>query len=145
MNKYAHFDANRADGCYVRFDMIVQDDDNNEAPDVNDGGFWPSRDPKAGGYVGDNVTDAEFAEQHARAQARMDAWHNGEWHFVGVRAVARVEIMRNRVGTTYTLESPGLWRIESDADEEYLREVFRAECEMLKADMKRFANATFKD
>ena len=67
-------------------------------------------------------------------QIRLDAWRNDEWHFVAIRAKARIAIP---YGTnpaciiTTELRSPGLWGIESDAGDKYFERVFQDEREIL--------------
>jgi len=60
--------------------------------------------------------------------ARMEAYNRGDWQYVGVRVVAKVVIG----GVGQTLESGGLWGIESDSGEDYLAEVGRDELAGLK-------------
>ena len=137
MNAYAHVDTRKADGFYVQFHMVTEPDDSNDRPDERDDGFWPSQDPTAAGYVG--ATD--FEEQQTKATERMDAWRRGDWQYVGVQAEARCLVVRHRVGTFYTLRSPGVWGIESDAGD-YLSTVFEEEKAVLLADMAAMQNPT---
>ena len=103
-------------------EMILSRDMSADAPDANDAGFWPSRDPNDAGYT--PLTGAEFEEAWQAAQDRMDAWKRDEWHYVGVicRATFHVPVGGNSFAV-YTLESPGLWGVESDAGD-YLTSVF---------------------
>jgi hypothetical protein len=67
-------------------------------------------------------------------QARLDAWRNGEWHFVGIRARAIVKIpygINPQCWITSELLSPGLWGIESDSGDEYFQQVYQEEREIL--------------
>jgi hypothetical protein len=80
--------------------------------------------------------DYVFQDQDYRAedQARLDAWRNGEWHFVGVRARAIIKIphgINPRCWITSELLSPGLWGIESDSGDEYFQQVYQEEREIL--------------
>lgn len=69
--------------------------------------------------------DEAYREQD---QARLDAFQSGEWHGVGVRAMATVYIPVGQGSfAIYTLTSPGLWGIESDSGEDYFDEVFAEE------------------
>jgi hypothetical protein len=54
---------------------------------------------------------------------RREAYERGDFAFVGVRAEAEVVIE----GVGQTLTSGGLWGIESDTSDEYLREVAEEE------------------
>lgn len=60
---------------------------------------------------------------------RMEAYNRGDWHMVGIRAVA--EIVVNDVRQTIT--SGGLWGIESDSDKEHLAEVGREQLTGLRS------------
>ena len=63
-------------------------------------------------------------------QERLDAWRRGDWHFVGIRAKAQINLP---YGTnpdcwiTSEIVSPGLWAVESDAGDNYFRQVFEEE------------------
>lgn len=66
-------------------------------------------------------------------QARLDAWHNGEWGFIGIRAVASIQVTDSAgQSTLYEIESAGLWGIESDCGLKYKQEVFQEEIAELK-------------
>ena len=73
-----------------------------------------------------------FQDPHYRAQdeARLKAWRNDEWHFLGIRARAVVKIPHGaNPGSWITSEllSPGLWGIESDSGGEYFQQVYQEE------------------
>ena len=114
MTQYRHIDTKCPDGCYVTFTMI-------QTPD-ND------CDPRA--YL---FQDEEYREED---QSRLDAFNAGEWSFVGTQARADILIVRNGVGTTYTLTSAGLWGTESDADPAYFAEIYEEEKAQLTEDIK---------
>lgn len=125
----------------IKWRMDIRDDDNPDRPDERDDGFWPSRDREAAGWVGP-VSDERFNELHEIAQMRMRAWENGDWRYVGVVAVAIIHVPcgADSGGRTcyviHTMESAGLWGIESDSGESdsgesYLKEVFEQERESL--------------
>ena len=76
--------------------------------------------------------------------ARKEAYYKGDWHMIGIRAVATLWIERDGYRTNYEISSPGLWGIESDSDPAYLESVFRDECEILKADIEALKDAQFK-
>lgn len=108
----------------VVFTRVIEDDEYAAAPDKNDEGFWPSLDKDAPGYIGAG-NEAEFQKQLDAAHARMAAWNEGVWNYVGVRAKAVMSIpIGVRDVCTYTLKSAGLWGIESDSAESYFNEVF---------------------
>jgi hypothetical protein len=67
-------------------------------------------------------------------QARLDAWRNGEWHFVGICARATLKVpygVNPQCWITSELLSPGLWGIESDSGDEYFLQVYQEEREIL--------------
>ena len=70
----------------------------------------PDLEDTASNYKG--CAPEEIARYVAQDLERLKAYRNGEWHFVGIRAIAIVRIDRGNYRTSYTLESPGLWGIE---------------------------------
>ncbi len=54
---------------------------------------------------------------------RMESLYTGYWNFIGIRAEAKIVI--GNVGQTIT--SGGLWGIESDSDESYIKSVEQEE------------------
>jgi hypothetical protein len=80
-----------------------------EEPDVS----WLL--PDADNYRG--CTPEEIATYLAQDEARLAAFDRGEWHMIGVWVS-----LHDATGTA-VLRSPGLWGIESDADNGYLAEV----------------------
>ena len=88
----------------------------------------------------DVADEAERAKYREQDRLRLEAYNRGDWACIGIRAQATIAIKRNGYTTTYTLKSPGLWGIESDADESYLREVFENECEALRQDILALRN-----
>jgi hypothetical protein len=80
--------------------------------------------------------DYLFQDPNYRQQdeARLAAWRNDEWHFVGIRAKATIKIPHGtnpQCWITAELMSPGLWSIESDSGDAYLQEVYREERDIL--------------
>lgn len=128
----------------ISWEMLTPPDDSPDKPDERDEGFWPSLDPDAPGYIGDCLPDdvtgqgqqARFAEQMEAAESRMAAWEAGQWEYVGVVARAHIWIpVGGRSFRTMTLDSAGLWGIESDAGD-YLRSVFDEERGELLAQLR---------
>ena len=67
-------------------------------------------------------------------EARLRAWQNDEWHFVGIRAKAQIKIpygTNSGCWITSQLVSPGLWGIESDAGHWYFQHVYQDEGDIL--------------
>jgi hypothetical protein len=122
MQPFAHFDTTKPDGCEVRFQRLIADDDTAGPMD----------------YL---FQDEDYREQD---QERLDAWRAGEWRFIGIAARAVVTVIRDGIGTVLEFDSPGLWGVESDSGEEYLAEVFAEECEQLKACIAALANPVDK-
>lgn len=105
--------------CEVEgFDVVafIKRDDCGDKPDQRDDGFWPSRDPKAAGYV----LPENFDAQQAIAERVMKAWQNDEWFYCGVCVV----IAYQDVQLTGTYDH-ALWGVECnypDSDNSYLLE-----------------------
>ncbi len=75
--------------------------------------------------------DPDYRQQD---EARLRAWRNDEWHFIGIRAKAVIKIPHGtnpECWITSELFSPGLWGIESDSDQEYFEQVYQDEREIL--------------
>jgi hypothetical protein len=92
-------------------------DDCGDMPDQRDDGFWPSRDPKAAGYV----LPENFEAEHAKAERIMAAWKNDEWFYCGVA----VTVVCEGVSLIARYDS-ALWGVECnypDSDNAYLGEV----------------------
>lgn len=88
-----------------------------------------------------DVTDSAYRQRYLKEDAeRLAAFRRGDWHFIGVRAKAIVWIQRNNYRTNYTLESAGLYGIESDSSEKYLQSVFKEECNQLLTDIRAFGS-----
>ena len=88
-----------------------------------------------------DVSPEERSRYCAQDAARLAAYHAGEWYMLGVRAIADIEVRRMAYSTTYRLESTGLWGIESDSDDSYIKSVFADQCAELKADIKAMRHA----
>ena len=121
---------NKEKGLYVNFKIRTVDDDNQEAPDKNCDGYWPSLNPNDAGYIGENPKKS-FDQQMEEARQRLRDWELGRWNYIGVYAVAQIHDHCGGCITTYTLESSGLWGIESDNDD-YIQEVFKEQCDELR-------------
>jgi hypothetical protein len=61
----------------------------------------------------------------------IPAYNNDEFHLVGVRAVATIHIPAGSGWIIQTIESPGLWGIESDSGDDYFAELFEEEKEQV--------------
>lgn len=126
MSQFRNYD-NFQQAQIVRIDWqkVEEYEEGQEPPDHRDEGFWPSRDPKAAGYVGE-VSDEAFDKLQRDAKEFHDAWTREEWWYVGVKARATIHVpIGGGSFTIYTIESAGVWGIENDAQSAaYRLEVF---------------------
>lgn len=77
--------------------------------------------------IADQNPDISYLEQEG-FEDRLKQFERGDFNFVGVRAVAEVEVG----GTIQEITSAGLWGIESDSGDEYFRSVGKEEYAQLK-------------
>ena len=75
--------------------------------------------------------DANPANAEANAE-RLASYRAGEWHCIGIRARAAFLIDLGRAALIQTVDSPGLWGIESDSDPDHLDRVFAEEAQTLR-------------
>ena len=80
--------------------------------------------------------DANPANAEVNAE-RLAAYRVGEWHCIGIRARATFLIDLGHGALIQTVDSPGLWGIESDSDPEYLDEMFSEETQTLRGILAR--------
>lgn len=121
--------SGKPDGCYVTFKRIVQQDEHdNTPPDQRYDGYWPSLNPKDDGFIGHDKTGGDLVRMTEEAQKRYDDFMSGALYWQGVKARAVIHHKSNRTITTYTMESAGVWGVESDCDEAHLQELFESEC-----------------
>ena len=83
-----------------------------------------------------NPNDYLFQDPDYRQedQRRLKAWQSGDWHFIGVRAKARIKIpygTNPECWITSEMFSPGLWGIESDSGEAHVQQVYQDERDIL--------------
>jgi hypothetical protein len=71
---------------------------------------------------------ASYLEQDG-FEDRLQQYHNREFGYIGIRAVAKLDID----GTIQTITSGGLWGIEDDSDQSYLNEVADEEKQDLRS------------
>ena len=75
-----------------------------------------------------NSRDSEEQKYALQDKKRLEAYYNDEWYFIGIQAKAEIRIN----GISQTINSGGLYGIESDSSDEYFDEVFEEEKEELK-------------
>jgi hypothetical protein len=67
-------------------------------------------------------------ENARRDYARMESYNREEWSFIGIQAQAEIVLD----GVCQTIQSGGLWGIESDSEESHFREVEQEELTSLR-------------
>lgn len=95
-----------------------------------------------------DVPDAAERQKYlAQDAARLAAYKRGDWHYIGVRARATITIHDSVDRSTWQhdLTSCGLWGVESDSGEEYIRKIFEEECEQLRSDLEAVKTLSFAD
>lgn len=91
--------------------------------------------PYAGG---EKVGTKEYYEYGMQDYKRMESLNNGNWSYIGIYAKAEVSYDIGQGSRRIeTLESSGLWGIESDSGD-YLKEVEKEQLEDLKEHLKAF-------
>ena len=81
----------------------------------------------------DDCPDASYLEQDG-FEERLQQYRQGRFRFMGIRAAVDAPITHAEGVIPITIETPGLWGIESDGDEGYFDVVYQEECDIL-ADM----------
>jgi hypothetical protein len=102
----------------------------------------PDNDPDLS-YLEQDYSDspADEAEKYREQdRKRLAEYRRGGWYMVGIRARANISIPHSGYTTMYSLESPGLWGIESDSGEPYFAEVFEEEKQQLLADISKLCS-----
>jgi hypothetical protein len=93
--------------------------------------------------IPDETADASYLDQEGWEDRKVQ-YERGDFDFVGVRAVATLRIPHGCDYIDSKVESPGLWGIESDSDDEYVRSVYDEEVQLL-TDMLNDLNVTVTD
>lgn len=74
-----------------------------------------------------------YPERAQQDYDRMEAYHRGEWHCVGIRAEAEIQTSGDgRNWLCNRISSGGLWGLESDADDDYFDVVVEEELVTLR-------------
>ena len=97
---FPDFDHYVCDGDTVTLDIdgftltaTIYRDDDRDAPDERDDGFWPSLDPDDAGYIG-NKSKSTLARHMALAEHVMQAWRDGGWFYCGVAVTVERECVQ---------------------------------------------------
>lgn len=72
------------------------------------------------------------SDDYDMSDERRESLARGDWHFVGVLARAVIYIPHGKRTIVASIESPGLWGIDSNSGKEYFHSVFLEEVETLK-------------
>jgi hypothetical protein len=83
--------------------------------------------------VPDDSPDTSYLEQEG-FEDRLAQYRRGDFDYVGGRAAVELPIPYGKDRILVKIESPGLWGVESDSDENYLDTIFQEEIDTL-ADM----------
>ncbi len=62
---------------------------------------------------------------------QIEAFNEGQWEYVGIRAWATVVLPRGGAGILQRITSPGLWSVESNSSPDYLAEIEGEEASQL--------------
>lgn len=82
--------------------------------------------------VEDESADPSYLDQDEYAE-RRERYRQGDFGFVGVVAEAEILLPKEGGGgIVQTIRSPGLWGVESDSEDEYLRQVGGEELDQLE-------------
>ena len=91
-----------------------------------------------------DCTPKENKKYQARDKARLDAFNNGDWYAMGIRAEADILVPLELLGYVgakrnyqiVSVNSGGLWGIESDSDKQYIKDEEASQIEELKKLLK---------
>lgn len=86
--------------------------------------------PYAGG---ETPGTEEYKKYGLQDFERMESMSRGEWNFIGIRAVAKLQTPAG----TQEIESGGMWGTESDSGEDYFKEVYAEECSELRQQLEK--------
>lgn len=86
--------------------------------------------PYAGG---EPEGSADFQKYGKQDFERMETLNRGDFDFLGIWAEALIKLTESDL--TQTISSGGLWGIESDSPEDYLREIEKAELDGLRREL----------
>ncbi len=77
--------------------------------------------------IPDQDADTSYLEQEG-FEERLAEYEDGAFGFIGIAAQIQVPVK----GVIQTIQSAGLWGIESDSGQKYLEEVFEEESDQLQ-------------
>ena len=89
-------------------------------------------------YAGGEKEGTEEYQKYGKQDYdRMEGLNAGHWWFIGIGAKAQVVTTKTGAGVVQTITSGGLWGIESDSDNAYLRQVEDEQLTELVEELKR--------
>ena len=78
--------------------------------------------------AGETVGTEDYYKYGLQDYQRIRDLDRGEWQYIGIRAVASIVVGY----TVQAIESPGLWGVESDSGDDYLKEIADEEIAALR-------------
>jgi hypothetical protein len=94
--------------------------------------------------VPDMDHDASYYLEQEGFEDRLEQYRNGDFGFVGVRAVALINTPYGNSTIRTEMRSPGLWSIEDDSGDSYFDEVFADEKAILLDMLSSLRDATIE-
>jgi hypothetical protein len=85
--------------------------------------------------AGEKVGSKDYKKYGKRDYERMESLNNGDWCFMGVWAEAYIQTHKG--GIIQTVRSCGLWGIESDGGDDYMRSIMGEEVTSIKDELLR--------
>lgn len=80
----------------------------------------------------EGLTEEDVRQYVQQDYERMESLHRGNWAYIGLRAVAKVQLTGD---LTQEFSSGGLYGIESDSDKDYIQEVEQEELFQLRKEL----------
>lgn len=122
-------------GCIiVESGKFIEDVSDNEIPEKGREYrfFYPME-------IGEKIGSKKYREYSLQNFKRIERLNSGDWNYISISAEARV--LTSYDGTNWlinTLSSGGLYGIESDSDEDYLKTIEDEETDSLKDVLKEY-------
>ena len=130
-DRYGTMEASeRYDAVDSAQDLITESQDSMAECDCEESGDWSHKELQyfntSGNYTGEPV--ANIIAYTKQDYQRMEAYNNGDWQYLGIRVKAEIQIG----DTCQNISSGGLWGVESDSEDSYLKEVEQEELSSLR-------------
>jgi hypothetical protein len=134
----------RYDSVDEALDIVDAAKDELQECNCDESGEWTNREYEffnpsfnyvgSDGKIQDNLTPEEVRKYTRQDYERMEAGNRGDWNMLGIRAEARVQLTKD--GPWQEISSGGLWGIESDSDQSYIKEVKDEQLHELREQLK---------